>query len=258
MRFYAIAGTLIAALFTVQTPAISAQEPVFTRTVADPSSVVQWHELTVRRSSSRNPGAAEFEAVYFNAGEQRTEAVEFLFVGFSPWNELLLASRGVDIERVDVGDSRMARHYFDFAGRRQLMSVVGIVTRIRFADNSVWQIENQQLRSLLENAVADFDWSAVPEPVLDSRLQDVSGVYAFDDLQLPAGNWERQTPRGGCVPYLSTGEPSYLRIFGSGAVAELVSVPSGRKIMVCGNVLHLPLSLDPTEDESRIGAGPPG
>lgn len=57
----------------------------------------------------------------------------------------------------------------------------------------------------------------------------------FDDLE-----WDRSGPEDGCVTYTSTRGSSDVKIIKADGTEQAHNYPADRKVLVCGNTVHLP------------------
>ena len=94
---------------------------------------------------------------YTNTSGKPVVAVQIGLVSFDVWNEFLDRTGGVSIEDIAPGGSKtgtwVARAYADFS----FLTGVAYVSKVRFADGTIWAADLEAVADELRKIQKDFD-----------------------------------------------------------------------------------------------------
>jgi len=93
---------------------------------------------------------------YKNTGDKPVVAVQIGLVSFDVWNEFLDRSGGVSIEEVEPGAS-MKGTWVARAYAVSFLTGVAYVSKVRFADGTIWAADLDAVAEELRKIEKDFD-----------------------------------------------------------------------------------------------------
>jgi hypothetical protein len=106
-------------------------------------------------------GGIKHSIKYKNTGKQRIEAIQFSFISFDVWNEFLDKTNGLSLSPNDSGDNEKGMWIAHDLAEFSFLTGFAYVSRIRYADGTIWNADQKQIRQELHKIKSDFDVDAL-------------------------------------------------------------------------------------------------